>query len=252
MKIYDFFLFNHEIDLLALRIDYCKDTIAHFYAFESDIAFSGEPKKLYSDDFIAKYPELSNYVTFVKLDLSGKNITWEREHCARMGYLKFALENHADCIGIFGDMDEFVNPDFFKIADFLSCPTFRLDMICLMYNSKFKCDFHISTVLASVINNDFCQIDKRGVNNIFPIIDGYAYHFQNFFSPEDISIKIKSNSHNEFYDDVFTNVEDIKNRVKNKLDYLGRDGFDYFENTDFNDYPEKLKQLFKTKYKQFN
>jgi hypothetical protein len=250
MKIYDFFLFNHEIDLLALRIDYSKDTVEHFYAFESETAFSGQTKKLYSDDFKSKYPELVDFVTFINVDLSGKSGTWQREFCARIAYLEFAKNNHYGQIGIFGDLDEFVNPEIFSKVHFGENTVYRLDMDCLIYDSRHCYNENMQNILVGVITYSFCNSDLRPLKGQ-QILHGFAYHFQNFMSANDISLKIKSYSHSEYYAERYTNVADIEKRIKNKTDYLGRDIEAVIVEYDFSKYPLKLQELFQNKYKMF-
>ena len=54
------------------------------------------------------------------------------------------------------------------------------------------------------------------------IHDG-GWHFSFLKKPKDISTKIKSYSHQEFYKDEFVDEEKITKRIKNRVDIFDRD-----------------------------
>ena len=45
MKIFDCFIFNHEIELLEMRMNILNDYVDKFVITEGDITFSGKPKE---------------------------------------------------------------------------------------------------------------------------------------------------------------------------------------------------------------
>ena len=49
-----------------------------------------------------------------------------------------------------------------------------------------------------------------------------GWHFNNCFSPEEISIKLKSFAHSEFSEDKFSNINVIKEKIQKKSDLFGR------------------------------
>ena len=44
MKIYDCFIFNHEVELLEIRLNILDEYCDYFVITEGDITFSGKPK----------------------------------------------------------------------------------------------------------------------------------------------------------------------------------------------------------------
>ena len=47
MKIFDCFIFNHEIELLEIRLNILNDYVDKFVITEGDMTFSGFPKESY-------------------------------------------------------------------------------------------------------------------------------------------------------------------------------------------------------------
>ena len=68
------------------------------------------------------------------------------------------------------------------------------------------------------------------------IHDG-GWHFNNFFSAEEISIKLKTFAHTEFDNKKYTEVEKIKEMIKKKQDVYGR-GWVFKTNRDEKNLPE--------------
>ena len=89
----------------------------------------------------------------------------------------------------------------------------------------------------------FWRIDKFRLNNI---IDNGGWHFCNLKNPENLLYKYKNlcetndpHNFNEKIDDKYLNVDEIRNRVKNGSDIIGRN--DYFLKVEIdNSFPEYL------------
>ena len=58
--------------------------------------------------------------------------------------------------------------------------------------------------------------------NIQIIADG-GWHFNNLFSPEMISIKLKTFAHSEFSNEKFSSPDVIRQKILNREDLFGRD-----------------------------
>ena len=54
------------------------------------------------------------------------------------------------------------------------------------------------------------------------IIDDGGWHFNNLFSPEMISIKLKTFAHDEFAAHEYSNIEVIKKNIEQKKDLFNR------------------------------
>ncbi len=112
-KVIDCILFNDEIDLLRLRIDYLSDSIDEFIIFESCVTFSGRPKPLYAKNMWRDLEEKSNAkISFWHSDLehmTPKQFSerWPVEHETRKQFLERVFVEHSNDRIIFGDIDEF-------------------------------------------------------------------------------------------------------------------------------------------------
>ena len=69
------------------------------------------------------------------------------------------------------------------------------------------------------LNYSFLRIDKEKSIEVFK--DG-GWHFNNIMSPREISLKLKTFAHSEFSSDKFSSIENIKNKIKNKIDLFDR------------------------------
>ena len=69
------------------------------------------------------------------------------------------------------------------------------------------------------------------------LINNGGWHFNNFFSAEEISIKLKTFAHTEFDNKKYTQVEKINNLIETRQDVYGR-GWVFENNTDEENLPE--------------
>jgi beta-1,4-mannosyl-glycoprotein beta-1,4-N-acetylglucosaminyltransferase len=111
-KVIDCILFNNEIDLLRLRIQYLSDVVDEFVIFESSRTFSGRAKPLYAYNSRAELETLtSKKISFWVANLqkmSGQQFSerWPIEHETRKQFLKRITSEHSKDRIIFGDLDE--------------------------------------------------------------------------------------------------------------------------------------------------
>ena len=92
----------------------------------------------------------------------------------------------------------------------------------------------------------FYRFDKEKNIEIFK---NAGWHFNNVMSPESISLKLKTFAHSEFSESKFSDINIIKNKIKNKTDLFER-GHNY-KKVDLDDsFPKYLiKNL--EKYKNY-
>ena len=82
---------------------------------------------------------------------------------------------------------------------------------------------------------------KFNVERNIQIIDDGGWHFNNLFSPEMISIKLKTFDHNEFAAEEFINIEVIRKKIDQKKDLFNKDH--KLERVDIDEtYPEYIIQ----------
>ena len=249
MKIYDCFSYWDEDFLLDLRLNILNDYVDYFVIVEGNKTWQDNKKKLRFN--INKFEKFKNKIIYIPVeDLPGGDDPYLRENyqrnCIDRG-LKDANEN--DLI-IISDLDEIPNPDKFKNFNLKSrysvfkqkhfyykinlqsnaTPFWLGSRICVkkylkspqwLRNLKFK-------------KRPFWRLDKFRLNNIFE--DG-GWHFCNLKSPEELLYKYQNlcetNDPYHFKEKIeekFLDLKEIKKRIKNKQDIIGRaDSFNKIE-----------------------
>lgn len=115
MTVWDCFLFNNELQLLAFRLDYLSDFVDRVVLVEAPVTFRGKPKPLYFEQNSALFEQhLGRIVHVVPEGLHEEMVTpWMRErrqHAAiREPLLDAGLA--ADDLFLVGDMDEIPSAD---------------------------------------------------------------------------------------------------------------------------------------------
>ena len=80
-------------------------------------------------------------------------------------------------------------------------------------------DFMRQKIKSKNLKYSFFRIDKEKNIEIFK---NAGWHFNNIMSPELISLKLKTFAHSEFSESKFSDVDIIKNKIKNKIDLFER------------------------------
>jgi beta-1,4-mannosyl-glycoprotein beta-1,4-N-acetylglucosaminyltransferase len=74
-------------------------------------------------------------------------------------------------------------------------------------------------IILKNLKYSFWRIDK---NKDIEIINNGGWHFNNIFTPKDISIKLKTFAHTEFSDPEFSSAKVIKEKINKKIDLYNR------------------------------
>ena len=77
-------------------------------------------------------------------------------------------------------------------------------------------------VLKKNLKYKFWRIDKE--KNIQIIYNG-GWHFSYLLTPKEIQRKIKTFAHTEYNKKIYTDINTIKSKIKNKIDLFGRKNF---------------------------
>ncbi len=95
IPIYDFFLFDHELDILEIRLYELYDHVTLFLIAESDQTFSGKPKPLYLKENWSRFAKYHDKIRRVEINLtdtkSHKTDSWSREAKSRYDGIQLAL-----------------------------------------------------------------------------------------------------------------------------------------------------------------
>ena len=228
--IYDCFLFNDELDLLQLRLQFLDDAVDKFVIVESERTISGQLKPLHfhknQERFKKFLPRIIHLVAPVN-DLSA----WDYEFFQR-NYIKQALQSCADDdIIIISDADEIVN-----IKDIRSLPGFHtpvlaeLPMYYYFLNLKSNAKFRVNMIAEWSFMKDK---DWGNRNEIFPkltnniIIEktvNTGWHFSYLFGTDikKYQEKISSFSHQEYYNPYYLNEKRIERCINLGIDLFER------------------------------
>ena len=94
VRVFDCFIFNTEIDLLKLRLDYLKDTVDIFVIVESKLTFTNNLKeKYFAEEFINNLPnDLKKKIRYIQINPKHipeniKNDPWEMDTFIKNGIL---------------------------------------------------------------------------------------------------------------------------------------------------------------------
>lgn len=117
MKTYDCFIFNHEIEMLEIRLNILDEYVDYFVLTEGDTTFTGNPKEsfyLKNKDKFSKWEHkiIHNFVNVPKKF----TIPWDREIWSRNSSLNLDVFNDEDLI-LSSDIDEIPNPVILKYKD---------------------------------------------------------------------------------------------------------------------------------------
>ncbi len=242
MKIYDCFSYLDEDLLLDLRLNILNEYVDHFVIVEGNKTWQNNEKKLNFDiNNFKKFKDKIIYLSVTNLP-SGDN-PYLRENFQRNAISRALTNANDEDLIIISDLDEIPNPKkikFFKkemrFAVFKQLhfyyklnlqsqrkPYWYGSRICLkkylrspqwLRDLKFK-------------KRPFWRIDKKRLNNI---IENGGWHFCNLKNPEKLLYKYRNLCETndpyvfkEKIDEKFLDISEIKKRIDNGLDIIGRD-----------------------------
>ncbi len=264
MKNIDCITFFDENYIFDLRYNILKDHVDYFIICESKYDHKGNPKKI---NFINKDEFDSKKIKHIILDKPfpvnsdpWKNQAIQREYILQN--LEFA--NDEDYI-FFSDPDEIPDPKIIqqlelkkKYGIFLQkCFVFKFNIfnsyetpwegtrVCKKKN-LISIDFMRQKVKKKNLNYNFWRIDKEKSIQVF---ENAGWHFNNIFSAESISKKLKTFAHTQFSKDIYSSINIIKDKITNKVDLFGR-GHKYEKVQIDNSFPEYLLKNI-NKFKDF-
>jgi glycosyltransferase involved in cell wall biosynthesis/GT2 family glycosyltransferase/cephalosporin hydroxylase len=235
-KIIDSIIFNNELEMLKMRLDYYYDSVDYFVICESTKTQSGNDKNLsyeVNSHLFEEYKDKIYYVVYIPTEqdlekLKEDKFFLESEHreCLRNKVKELSDEN---TLILLSDVDEFPKKELFDEARSL---TKDLNMDAVSFKLK---TFYYSPRTELLINcyatvavNDYTL---RNVDRFYDLrrytfncshIENGGYHLSFFMTPEEIQRKIMTYSHQEFNNPEYTDIEKIKYRMYNGLDMFER------------------------------
>ena len=239
--IYDCFSYLDEDLLLNLRLNILNKYVDYFVIVEGNRTWQNNSKELKFD--IKKYEKFKDKIIYIKVtDLPDGRDPYSRENHQRNSILKGLINSKDQDIIIISDLDEIPNPEVFK--------NFKKEMRFAVFKQKhFYYKFNLQSKnnpywLGSRIclkkylispqwlrdlkfkKRPFWRLDKFRLNNI---IENGGWHFCNLKKPESLLYKYKNLCETddpihfkEKIDQKYLNIEEIKKRINEGQDIIGR------------------------------
>ena len=134
MKIYDCFIFNHEIELLEIRLNILNECVDKFIITEGDKTFSGKAKE---SNFLKnkdRFKKWESKIIHNLIKIPEMKVPWDREIYSRNAMISFDIFEDNDLL-IMSDSDEIPNPFIIKEADnwISSEKHFTFEQTCYAY-----------------------------------------------------------------------------------------------------------------------
>ncbi len=238
-KIFDCITFFRENLITNLRFEILNDVVDYFIVCESLYDHRGNKKKINFKIVNKKLKKKIIHIV-VKKKFNTSN-PWTAQALQRE-YIFKGIKNADDNDYImFSDPDEIPNPAILKkIVLKKKYGIFMQSSFCYKFNlfNKYETpwegtrickkkdlrsiDYMRQKILLKNLKYPFWRIDKN--KDVQIIING-GWHFNNIFSPKEISIKLKTFAHSEFSSLKFSSVKNIKEKIDKKIDLYNRGWF---------------------------
>ena len=239
--IYDCFSYWDEDLLLDLRLNILNEFVDHFVIVEGNKTWQNNKKDLKFN--INNFNKFKNKIIYIPVtDMPDGDNPYIRENFQRNCISRGLRNANEDDLIIVSDLDEIPNPEaiknfkpnmkyaVFKQMHFYYKINLQSQLNPFWFGSRICVKKHLKSPQwlrdLKFKKRPFWRIDKLRLNNI--IEDG-GWHFCNLKSPEKLLYKYKNLCETndpyvfkEKIDEKFLNLEEIKDRVNNGKDIIGR------------------------------
>ncbi len=235
--IYDCFIFNKELDLLELRLEFLYDYVEKFVLVESSQTLSKEEKPLFFAENIERFEKYLDKIIYIECPKKEFDSAWDYEYFQR-DFIKQGLKNcKSDDIILISDVDEIPNiPDIINSFDLTQTYLIEIAVSYYFFNlqSHYKFAFNLWGPYAKIkdINlgnrETYSGITTNIIRNNKNFIAGWHFSFL-FGTDIDMYInKIKSFSHQEYNTDYYLNRKRILLSVLGGVDIFERKSVQFF------------------------
>jgi beta-1,4-mannosyl-glycoprotein beta-1,4-N-acetylglucosaminyltransferase len=225
----DCFIFYNELDLLNYRLNILYDKVDYFVIVESTKTFQGSDKNLYYNENKELFQNFKDKIIHVIVDdlkcpLNYKEI-WDNEHyqrnCIDKGIQRLNLKD--DDLIMIADVDEIPNP--LKIKDFKINGLLEYDLYYYNLYTKNKNKWFTSCFIDYYTYKSKFNCKPQSIRT-YPDFENKnekaGWHLSYFGDENFIKNKLQSFSHREYNNDYYTNLESIKNKIKESKDLFNR------------------------------
>ena len=236
-KIFDCFTFYDENFLVNSRFEMLNDVVDYFVIVESKYDHQGKKKDI---NFKLKNSKFRNKIRFIIHDEKNLDAVkgWEAEKSQREKLFSGITDADRDDIILFSDSDEIPNPKLLKnlslknkFAIFMQ----KFFVYKLNIYNEFESPWEGTRACKRKDLQSFTHLRKKIVKKNLEksfwkfyleknieILDGGGWHFNNLYTVEKISQKIKASPHQEFNDHKFYDEKTINNKITQLKDLYGR------------------------------
>lgn len=236
-RIFDCITFFRENFITNIRFEILNKYVDYFVICESKFDHNGKKKKL---NFKLKNLSFKNKIIYIVLDHPFPSYLkngWQRQAYQRDYMLSNIFYASPNDYIMFSDPDEIPNPVMLKNFDLKKKYAIFMQnhyvykfniqnpyedpwqgtRVCKFKNLK-SIDYMRQNISLKNLKK-WWRFDKE--KSVEIILNG-GWHFNNIFSPKELSIKLKTFAHEEFHDDKYFNINIIKKRISQKEDLYGR------------------------------
>jgi len=247
LKVVDCFIFYNELDLLEYRLSILYDVVDYFVICEASRTYVGKSKSYYYLENMDRYERFADKIIHVMMsddDTSWiinpdktKGEQWRNEHTHRNGIARgvHVLFNNRqiknnDLITIC-DLDEIPNPTMLKMLKTanlsgivdggitLSMDFYYYNLNCISLTKWVNAKIVFLSAFYTFFNSSSQRIRQYNFKNI---LEKGGWHLSYFGDEYFIKNKIENFCHQELNTDEFTNVTNIRNKIKNSSDLYNR------------------------------
>lgn len=225
MAVYDCTMFHWEFELLELRMKELWDTVDKFYVTECTYDHRGNPRDLVLTKNLFMFDwAKEKLIVKVSEKPNGAIKSWDFENNHRLDSVKLALEDFnpkEDDLFIISDIDEIPSAKAInKIKGQKGLFTLKMKMYYFYFN-LFIADWYFPRVVSysHLKNPNILRMSNPAES---ALIEDGGWHFSYLGDEIKLQYKIKTFAHNELDLPQFTNIENIKDSIKNKKDIFGR------------------------------
>ena len=236
-KIFDCITFFDENLIVNARFEILDKVVDYFVICESAFDHKGKKKKI---NFQLKNKKFEKKIRHIVIEENFPNINdgWEVESYQREKIMEGLKDVSDNDLIMYSDSDEIPNP---KVIESMSLNkkygifmqkffTYKINVF-----NQYESPWEGTKICKKKHLKSFTHLRKKirskNLKKSFlkfltekniQLIDDGGWHFNNLYTPDIISKKLKTFQHTEFSDDKFSNIETIKNKILNLEDLFER------------------------------
>jgi len=244
-------MFNDELDILELRMNYMYDHVDKFVVAESSLTHSNLSKPLFLKNNLSRFERFKDKIIYLEVPPIMQTDSWEGEFFQR-NYLKTALlECEDNDLIIIADIDELVDIEQLQQTGKLDGPCLvETPMYYYFINLKTGINWVRTLVTPYKYLRSFDIGDRLKYTNLDPVVlrsndKPLGWHLSYMFG-WDTSLyisKLRSFSHQEFNTPYYLDEKRIMTCLKLGVDFLERNSV--YEVVEVKkEFPQRLYQAF--------